>query len=157
MGNNIHDLVSNLNKKIGRSDKPSSPSVSSLGDCSSKLLLEGKSSFYVFCPKENLQSKIKEEIQNYTKRTKLHFIVTTSEYCKNNHECHGHYVDPFVVKAGDKCVFIDTFPENISGAYLHFLNRKNYLIYELVRKPGKPNHELERLQNLLRENQKPIR
>ena len=149
MDNNVYDFVINLNKLIGRSSEPSSPSVNFLGGCSVNVLLEGKKPIYIFCPKEDLQNKIKKELQKYVKRANLHFIVTTHEYCENNHECHGHYVDPYEAKPGYKCVFIDALPKYLSGAYLHFFNQKNYMIFELMRKP---EHELEKL---LKASQKP--
>jgi len=131
----VYDLAKRIRELIGHDPKElSSPDVrvdtGSLGDCSRRDLLE--STLYIFCPDDNLQKNVKNELQGHIKNTKLHFVITTRRYC-DTVECRSHYVDPFETAIGDEHVFVDEFPENINGSHVHFLNQKNYAIFESIR------------------------
>ncbi|MEA3379177.1 MAG: hypothetical protein U9Q69_06115 [Nanoarchaeota archaeon] len=96
-------------------------------ECSCKRLLEGH--LYLFIPgRKDLQERIKEKMKSFAEKERFHHITTTQRLCKGNWECYGHYVDPFKEK-NDGHVFVDEFPEELNGAYVHFLNEANYEIF----------------------------
>lgn len=85
-------------------------------------LVEGR--LYLFVPEAGLQRVVRNEIQKYASKTGKPFIITTSKCCPGNHECYGHYVDPFTGE--DNHRFIDSFPGNINGSSVHFLVKEAY-------------------------------
>ena len=134
----LGDFVVKLNRIIGHdpSDR-STPEIEvnfTFNECSCRGLLEGN--FYVcglstFNKNEMaLQKKVKERISEYVKTSNLGFIVTEREFCQDN-ECHGHYVDPFKPRHRNH-IFVNSFPENINGTYVHFLTEKNFKIYKQI-------------------------
>lgn len=132
----LRDLSDILNTVVGNTGKLSDPSVSlNLGrcQCSRGDLLEGF--FYVFVPgNRTLQKAVKWLMEKYVEDKGLHLVVTAQERCKGNWECRGHYVDPFKVTVGNEHLFIDKFPEDINGTYVHFLTAEGYKTFEEARK-----------------------
>ncbi len=124
-----HGLAERLNKLVGHDSKRLSSNEVCFepvfNECSCKGLLE--SHFYFYIPEDGLHAKVKEEIKKYTEKTGAHFVVTTQKCCEGNRECHGHYVDPFKAALNDKHIFIDKFPEDISGTYMHFFDSENFI------------------------------
>lgn len=128
----LTEFAGRLNRIIGHNlEKLHTPEIVEnprFNECSCKGLLEGY--FYVYIPSNNvLQERVKKEIAGYSIKQNLKFIITNNEYCGDN-ECHGHYVDPFEREGDDKPVFVNGFPEDINGGHIHFLNEKNFQVYE---------------------------
>ena len=134
---NLEEVVRELNKELnkilrGNSNKCFSPHIvlnPSFNDCGFKKLL--KSHLYIYSPDKPGQEEVKEKLKEYSDKNRLKFVVTTLE-CDGGYECIGDYVDPFTRKANDKHVFRNKFPDDINGAYVHFLTRKNYKLFSKI-------------------------
>src|SRR3989338_5786524 len=117
-------FVKVLNRVVGHNpNDKSTPHVvenPSFNECSCRGLLAGD--FYV-CGISHyhkngkiLKKKVEEKIIDYTKRSRLNFIVTEDAFCGDN-ECHGHYVDPFKTLHREN-IFVNSFPKDLSGVYV---------------------------------------
>jgi hypothetical protein len=111
----VDDVVRKVNHNYSFSDH-----MHYADDCSHCGLLEGY--IYIFIPDDNLQKKVKKRILDYTKKEGLNFIITEQEFC-DDRECHGHYTDPFEKGTNHKNVYVNKFPKDINGAYLHILKK----------------------------------
>lgn len=140
----LDKLTENINEQVGY--KPGqiqfSPNVTNeLGceDCSCYGLLSGAISVSV--PEGDLQEIVRQAVTKFAGEKGLHFVITEPQYCaKGIHAqahmgCAGHYLDPFKAEFNDERVHIDKFPADLSGTTIHFLNPKNFGIYQQIVAP----------------------
>jgi hypothetical protein len=127
---NVKELMNCLELIVGRKQIGKfGPSVTlnpSYNEFPHKELVEDH--FYVHTPKEELGKRVKWIMRNYAREKGLHVVVATKYSCGYECQCP-HQVDPFNPDSkgyGDN-VFINTFPEDMSGAYVYFLNEDNYV------------------------------
>jgi len=118
----ICDFIDEVDNQVRRVNRNYSFSdfEAYIDNCSRPGLLERY--IYIFVPDTNLQKEVKKAISNYTKQEGLTFIVTAQEFC-DDRECHGHYIDPFEKGFNHKEVYVNRFPRDISGTYLHILKK----------------------------------
>lgn len=142
----IYELARKLNRLIGyepgNRDSPEICANESFNEMKSFPFSLTRGHLYLYVPSSykdghedySMQEAVKKEIMDYVKENELRFLVATQGYC-GHVKCHGHIIDPsdpIDLKRYKDHVFVDEFPNEISGASVYFFTEENFRKYKQI-------------------------